>query len=513
MEQTNRILVLGGALLSGLLGALMLGQAVANNDYTRIALILMTVFATLAVLMMGNRYWYVIPVVIGLDLPTFQLGGRNINIAELAVFGCTLVFASRFALKKENLDLVRLRNVPIYLYFLWVMITWAFHPVGLAGLGSEIGGGRFYATVLLALAAFLIVSNQRISEEDIKWIFILLFVGSVATMVVSLIEYAVLGRKLGVVQETLDIEGEYTWHQTMSGPASLAAMVLLARYRPSKVFTFLPPWKLLAYFICFIPILMSGKRSAAGAFLLYPVFAAILRREYRYIWIFGTAAFLLITIIVTGQGNFFHLPFNAQRALSWLPANWDPQVAVYRGGNDEFRRALRELAWEEIQKDPWWADGFRVDIQETAAHYYQMLLFGDRGEIRNQVLPFALGKAWHNVWLGYAADFGIPLSIIQVFVFLTGLYMAYQATRLTPYGTWIHTMSFYLLLFIIGDILTSWTSGHSAYDTFSRWWRYGLIFAIVSQAQNRKVRQPHPKEKPLKGVLQSQGPRPYVAAT
>jgi len=490
----NRALMLGGVMLGGILAALFLGRAVAYGDYTRAAIVIVSIFGVLAVLALGNRYWYMIPVTIGLSLPTFQLGARNINLAELSVALCALIFAVRFALKRETLDILRLRNVPIYAYFAWVMMVWALHPVGLAGFGSDIGGGRFYATILLAMAAFLIVSNQKFVEADIRWIFLLLVVGSIANLGRTFTEYALLGRTLGVVQQDLDTEGYYTWHQELAGPAMIVAMVMLSRFKPSEIFTISHPWRLATYVMSFVPILLSGKRAAVGMFLLYPLVSAVLRREFRYVMVFAIFAGMGISVLLLGQGTYFHLPLNAQRALSWLPAQWDSEMAQYRGGSDDFRQALREIAIDEIKQDPWIADGFQVDISDTAAAYYQALQFGTFGDIRNQVMPYALGKAWHNTWLGYAADFGIPLSVIQAFVMLVGIWMAYTGFRLTQEGTWMQAMTVYCFMFFLRDVLLSNTSGHSANDAFGRWWMYGMVFAIVDACRRSRATKPLPKQ-------------------
>ena len=494
-EVTNRLVLLGVVIGGGLLGALFLGRAVAHEDFTKIALVLSFIFATLLVLSLGRRYWYAIPVTVGLNLPTFQLGARNIDLSELAVAGCALVFALRFALKEEKLILFKFRYTPIYLYFLWVMFVWLLYPVGLAGFGSEIGGGRFYATILLAMASFLVVANQEITEADVRWIFWLLIAGSFLNLGRAILEYAVLGRTLGVVQMDLDTEGHYTWHQELAGPASIFALILLSRFPLREILSIFHLGRALAFFACLAPILYSGKRAAVGVFLFYPVIVAFIRKEFHYLWIFLGLAVLGLSFLLAGQGEIFHLPLNVQRALSWLPAKWDPEMEQFSGGADAFRKALREIAWEEIQADPLIGDGFRVDINEAAAAYYSWLNFGSMGEIRNQVMPYAIGKAWHNTWLGYAADFGIPLSIIQAFVLIVGLRIAFLSFRQASPGSWLQAASLYCFLFFCRDVLLSWTSGHSATDTLSRWWMYAFIFAIYEtcQKQGQQLKRFQPK--------------------
>ena len=477
------------AMAIGIGAAVLLGRFVAQGDYTKIVLIVGAVFGMLFILLLGERYWYLIPITVGLDLPTFPIGGRNINLSELAIALCAGVYIIRLALKREEMILFRLRNTPILLYMAWVLIVWALHPVGLAGLGSEIGGGRFYSTLLLAFASFVIVSNRSsVTENDIKWIFGFLLFGTLANLGRTLLEYVVLGHSLGIAGVDLDNEGSYTWHQALSGPALLILMLLFSRYAPSQIFSVSHLGRLFLYLGTIVPILLSGKRAAAAQLVFFPLLSAILRRQFHYVFIFGIAAVLGIGGLVIGQGNIFDLPLNAQRALSWLPGEWDRSLSGMKGGQDDFRKALREIAWEQIQKDPLMGDGFRVDINETAGFYYATLQYG-APDIRNQVMPYALGKSWHNTWLGYAADFGIPLSIIYAFLLATGLIVTFRVIRQSQGSVWLNTMAVYCFLFFARDVLTSWTSGHSANDALGRWWMYGIVFAIADQmVRDRRAR-------------------------
>jgi hypothetical protein len=492
----SRAITMVVTMVAGLGAALLLGRMVATGDYTNIILIVGAVFGMLFILLLGDRYWYLIPVTIGLDLPTFPIGGRNINLSEISVVLCTGVYIVRLALKREELVLFRLRNAPIILYFSWVLTVWALHPVGLAGLGSEIGGGRFYATILLAFASFTIVSNrQSITEKDIKWIFGLLLVGTFANLGRTLLEYLVLGHTLGLAGVDVDTEGFYTWHQALASPAMLILMLLFSRYAPSQIISLAHPGRLMVFVTTIPPILLSGKRAAVGSLILIPLLSAMLRRQFHYIFIFGVSGFLFIGGLVIGQGSLFDLPMNVQRSLSWLPGEWDSSLKNL-GSKDEFRKALRELAWEKIQRNPWMGDGFRVDINETAGIFYRTQQYG-APDIRDQVLPYAMGKAWHNTWLGYSADFGIPLAVIQFFLVVTALVVTYRVFCQSLGSVWINAMAMYCFIFFVKDVLTSWTSGHSALDTITRWWMYGMIFALVDQVIRNRIKTRQEKAVPI----------------
>lgn len=464
--------------IGGLLGAIFLGNAAAKQELNKITLVIGGIFALLLVLNLGRRYWYAIPITLALDLPTFQLGARNVNLGELAIIGCSLVFAIRIALKQEHLVVFRLRNVPILLFVSWVTLVYCMNPVGLAGFGSEMGGGRFYMQIFMGFAAFLIVSSQDVTENDLRWIFGLLLVGTFLDFGRTLLEYFVLGRKLGVVELDLDSEGIYTWHQSMSAPAMMVVLLLFSRWSPSQVFSFSHLWRASLYLMAIPAVMMSGKRAAMAQLLLFPLISAAMRRQYRYFAVFGLAGLIVLCGVLLGQGTVFNLPLTAQRALSWLPAEWDPELDSYRGGSDQFREELRTIAMEKIAEHPWIAEGFAINITETARAYYASMLPGSN-DFGAKMAAGAMGRAWHNVWLGYAADFGIPLSIIQAFIFGVGLFTAFRVFRLAPSNGMHQMMAAFIFLYIFRDVLLSHTSGHTALDAFSRWWMYGMVFAMA----------------------------------
>jgi sigma54-dependent transcription regulator len=111
-----------------------------------------------------------------------------------------------------------------------------------------------------------------------------------------------------------------------------------------------------------------------------------------------------------------------------------------------------------------------------------------------QAAPYAIGRAWHNTWLGYAADFGIPFSVIQGILYLTVLFVSFKASRLLPFGSHRSIISIYILIFTVRDLAASHTSGHSALDAYSRWWMYGLLFAIYATLPGSK--KSHSKAQP-----------------
>jgi O-antigen ligase len=140
---------------------------------------------------------------------------------------------------------------------------------------------------------------------------------------------------------------------------------------------------------------------------------------------------------------------------------------------------------EKILRDPWVGTGFAVDTSTIQ----RLITQSQRGTLEDQVLPFAVGSAWHNTWLGYAADFGIPASILVGIILLTVLYRSYRTFKESPPKSMTQTLSLYIFLFAVRDVAFSHTGGHSALDAYGRWWMYGLLVALSLTNQARVTAQ------------------------
>jgi hypothetical protein len=468
----------------GLIVAVFLGSAVGSQDFRIVAVVLGAGIGISTFLILGKNYWMLIPFSLGASFPAVPLGGRSLEFPELAIAGCFAFFLLRIATRKEQLHVFRSVNVPFLLFMAWVGMVFVLNPIGLAMLGSQTGGARFYLKIALAFTAFIVLSNRSYSEKDIKVVFGLMVFGAFFSMVYSIAEYAFLGPSLdpstGMVREEF-----YSWHQALSLPAITIAFIIFARWSPASIFSISHLPLVILYILCLGLVLLSGKRMALAAVLLAPVVSAILHRQFRYFPIAVAGLLCLASVVLLGQGQFFSLPLVAQRTLSWLPGEWDPELDSIKGGSDEWRAGLRRFAIENIKRDPWIGRGFAVDLSETISAVGMQRY---DGSIEGQTASYALGRAWHNTWLGYAADFGIPFPVFQAIIYGSILYLSSLTFQRSPARSWYSAFAMFVFIFTCRDLMASWTSGHSALDAFNRWWMYGIVVAIYLQT---RVSQDH----------------------
>ena len=464
--------------LVGLVMAVFMGSAVGTADFGLVSSVLGIGIFGAVFLAFGKNYWMLIPLSLGASFPAVPFLGRAIEFPELVIASCAVVFAARVATRKERLVVFRSVNVPVLLFIAWAGMVFALNPTGFAALGSNVGGGRFYIKLGLAFAAFLILSNRTYSERDIKWVFACLVFGAVFSLIY---DFSMLAFGNPVVDQTTGMvqEGFYTWHQSLSVPAMTIIFLISAKWRPKEIWSLQRPWLVAVYVICFVMVLMSGKRRALVSVFVAPVVSAIMFRQYVYIFVTLGITLSAVGTLLIGQGQWFTLPMVAQRTLSWLPGDWDQEFGSMEGGSDAFRKELRSIATQLIKQHPIIGNGFAVDIQETTI---AATMAEAGGDIAIQVAGFALGRSWHNTWLGYAADFGIPLSVIQLIVYLSAAVLSIKVFRHYGNSSWFGVFALYLLIFTVRDLIASHTSGHSALDAWQRWWMYGIVIAIFIQS-------------------------------
>jgi O-Antigen ligase len=456
-----------------LVGALLIGEFIGKGEFMPVYLVVFGSAALAAVLAMGSKYWLLIPIAFSFNLPAIPLGGRAFELPELAIIACTAVFICRAALNPHGITLFRSAHLGVILYAAWAAIIFLMHPIGLAIMGSSTGGARFYFKIGLALASFLIVANQKITEGDAKWIIRLLIIGSIVGMTVNIAKYVIFGPPPAYTDPNASSDAYYTWQQAIATPALWIMLWLVARYKAKEILSLARPWAVPLFILCIAVAAVSGKRAGFASVLLVPVIAGLIRKEYFHVFGGMILAAAMIAFLVLGQGNLFRLPLQAQRTLSYLPGKWDLEVeSEFQNGVDPFREDMRELAWEKIDKHPFIGQGYEVNMHAL----WGLLSQGDLHMFT--IASLAIGSSWHNTWLGIWADFGLPAVLFWGIFWLQALVIGFWLYRRTPRGSHYRTLTFMILLWFIIAICRSWTSGHSANDAFQTWWMFAVLVSL-----------------------------------
>lgn len=409
---------------------------------------------SIALISLKNKYWLLSAFCFGFSARLQVIPFEGTEFGSLVLLS---MFAVRKSLDRNRFALFRKGLVWAAAPFLaWMSFVWLMNPTGMFILGSSTIGGRFYFKVYLAFCSMVVLSAMRFNDRDSR-LLLLAYLFGVGFYV---------GRRLlfGDVGLVFDSNSP---HYVFSECSKVAAFVL-CRYSATEIATRF--WPFLGCCSMFLLTVYSGNRHS----LVLPVFAGgltpfLLRRDrFRSLAIMVVAA-MVLGVVVAGHGSLWRLPFGVQRSLSFLPGRWTRQVEDL-GFQDSFREEMRRRAIDSIVASPWvGSGGFSIDL--SAASWASSDFFGTHALTRN----------WHNVWLGMAADFGIPLSVAWGFFMAVLIRFGYKGIPWLPPGSWSQTAYLFFYLLILAEFANFFfNGGHTSLTVEKMFLWAGLMVSVLN---------------------------------
>lgn len=376
-------IVIWCALLLGLLAAVVIGSAIGSSDMRMAAGVVAVIPVAIIFFKLKTNIWVLLPLGWYLTgrLPWLPLPFTVRDLLFMAViFFFTLFFATRALPWKRKLTTL---DYLIYINLGYLATVYVRNPAGFWALQTEIVGGRPYFEIALAFGAFAILSRIQITDFIAK-IFPLFFV--IPAWCVGLLDivarvvpetayplammYSGVGGGVGGV--TGAIQQEQRLGETrMTGilwAGWSSVLALCAKYKPITLVSPLHPGRVLLFGLAGVAIVLSGYRSivlfAMVAFLL----STVLRGNMKDLWIAGAAMVLGLMALIFVQGSLVQLPLTAQRALSWLPGDWDQEAVADAEGSTQWRVEMWGWAWndERIMRNKTWGTGFGLSLDDMS---------------------------------------------------------------------------------------------------------------------------------------------------
>jgi len=325
---------------------------------------------------------------------------------------------------------------------------------------TSVVGGRPYFEIALALGAFLILSRVQINDFIAK-IFPLFFVipawcvgildvvGRIIPQTDPVLNSIYSGVGTGGATAAFQAEAELgTTRMTGLLSAGISSVLAIcAKYNPITLISPLYPHRVMMLAIAFGAIFLSGFRSALLFAFLAFLISSILRGRLTDLWVAAGVGALALILLISMQGSVLQLPLTMQRALSWLPGDWNQEAVMDAEDSSRWRFEMWGWAWNDnrILRDRVWGQGFGLSIDDmnliassmTAGGGGASLLGGSDRE------NFMITGSFHNG----------PLSTIK-YIGIVGLclyyplmcYMAVLAWRLCKRAR--GTEAFTLALFV-----------------------------------------------------------------
>lgn len=433
-------IVVWSALLLGLVVAVVIGNAVGNSDMRLAAGLIAAIPVAIIFVKLKTNIWVLLPIGWYLSgrLPWLPLPFTVRDLCFMTViFFFTLFYATRTLPWRRKLSTL---DYLIYANLAYLATVYARNPVGFWALQSSMVGGRPYFEILLAFGAYAILS--RVSPTDsiarmFPW-FYLIPAGVVAVLDMvarTLPQFAYpLARiysGVGSMSTTAGLEQVAQVGQDritgFKDAGYLGVLALCSRYNPITLISPLCPIRALLFVSSLTAIFLSGFRATLLAAIVFFLLATFLRGRLRDVWVAAAAGMLGITLLISLQGSVLQLPLTMQRALSWLPGDWNQEALAGAEDSSRWRFEMVEWAWNDdrILRDKIWGQGIGLSIDDMnliasslmAGQGGANLLGGSDRE------NFMITGAFHNG----------PISAIKcvgvVGLFLYSLLIVYLAVR------------------------------------------------------------------------------------
>ncbi|MEI7957905.1 MAG: hypothetical protein WCI40_02255 [Verrucomicrobiota bacterium] len=367
----------------GILLALYLGQS-AGVGSPKIYMVAAGSIALLVALMMRENIWFLIPSLWCMIGKMVGMPG-NFPLRDLVILYAFSVFLGLKALKVVRtknqynwLDMVLLFNLA---YLLAVFIR---NPVGTESMGSDRVGGKPYYEILALVLGYWVIGHVTLTAKQAQKFPIWMTLGDIFNGVAGLLTSHIpalsfIGRfYTGIAPASASAMGqgegfsdEREGYLAVFGNAM--GKMLFSLYSPVTCLNPVRYWRWLLLIIALISILKSGFRSELMYFGLFYAMSVYFRHGLGGLGRMALTVVPLLCLVVFSQGRIVDYPIPVQRALSFIPGDWDYQAVEDAEGSTEWRRKLWANVWTSGHKyiDDWWfGDGFGM----TRAQFNESLV-------------------------------------------------------------------------------------------------------------------------------------------
>jgi len=373
---------LGVVVGAALLFAIVVGQNVAENNFSRLGMYLGVAVLGIGALGLKQNAWLLIPICSDLG-GSFGGGRLPASIAEMSVAFCFGLFVLFKALKViPKFPRLNWCDKLLICNLLYLATVFARNPVGLDFMRSNLIGGRPYFAIMLACCGFWVLQHVTIKPKLAKILPILMCLGSVVNAVSGLVGYFApsLGYRLSTLYsgfipggeenplEPVDT-GRVERHGYLAGFGVEVGRAAVSYANIFKLIFFQNIILSTCFYISLVAILFSGFRSNLIGWIFAAALTTFIRGGIRQVLPLFVAAVAGIVMIVVVQTAGLPVPLAAQRALSFIPIAWDYRAAGDARGSVEWRVDMWRLVLttDRYIKNKVLGDGFGFDPAELRA--------------------------------------------------------------------------------------------------------------------------------------------------
>ena len=411
-SRVTSAIVAGG----GIVCALLLGTLLADGSLLAFAAFGAAAMTTI-VLMLQDRIWILIPIFWYLPgrLGFLPLPFSVRDLAVLTAFGVFVVFlALRFVRAEAKMELL---DWIVFLNIGYLITVFVRNPVGLSAVGSAMVGGRPYFDSFIGFLAFVVLTRAELRPKLAKVLPLFSCAAQVGISLMGALAHYVPSTSplFARIYSGVDVS-EYVRQATGSEDSDVNRVTDLlfgAEAGMLALVSYFPPLSLLSpvhlvRFLCFLAVCggfaLAGFRNGIAMMGFVFVMSAYFQGGLKKALLVAVTASLAVFALVGAHNAGFTLPKTAQRAISFLPGNWDVDAKDAAEGSSEWRFYMWEivLSTDTYIHNKLFGDGFGFSSEEL-----QIMEQAQSGG------PGFIGAAEQESFLIQGAYHSGPLSAIR----------------------------------------------------------------------------------------------------
>jgi hypothetical protein len=146
----------------------------------------------------------------------------------------------------------------------------------------------------------------------------------------------------------------------------VSVLALCARYKPITLLSPLYPVRVALFAAALAAIFLSGFRATFLAAAVFYGLATLLRGRGRDMFVSAGIGVAALVLLISLQGSVVQFPLTMQRALSWLPGDWNQEAIEDAQGSSRWRYEMVEWAWNDntILRNKIWGQGIGLSIDD-----------------------------------------------------------------------------------------------------------------------------------------------------
>jgi len=468
----------------------LVGNAVAEGDYSTLGLLVLLILVVATIVMPGYEPILAFGILCPFAFPIpyvfrFPFFGLVLGL-------CCVKFVVTQALSQKRLRYHLAATAPILILFGWVVLRYCINPVmpGLAiGTGSAVTGFRGYLNYAACLGLLLTLPLFIKTRDDVvrllRWLayISLLFAALLITLTLSKsLTAARILTNLGMTVVFFD----NGWLRFVSLPGFgliLLTVSLLPHVMPLR------RWQQILFIgIALVAVILGGNRSSLGMAMIILLCVSLVRRKVKFIaaTVMGIAA-TLVAFYFIGENMTFRSGVGFYRVLALV----SPRAAEHSEASQTI--VWRKLRWdraiEDIKKEPWIGMGY--------GGLAAIFAYGNLADLEQNLVEIDVASgSIHNGFLAGARAFGIPFLVMFVAIMLHCLIKhggkAIRLHRHAPLQSELHTLVFATLATMVIAIYFGIDLNY-----FLLWFFIGLG-GILSKLQPENQRQERNEHEPAR---------------